>query len=248
MKTEKKKRIIEFQKVNYSYENNPAVENITFSITEKDFFGIIGPNGGGKTTILKLMLGLISPQRGTVRVFGKDPRLSHQLIGYVPQYATFDFDFPISVEEVVLAGRLSRAPLFGGYGIIDKKAAMEAMDAVGIADLSHRALGSLSGGQRQRVLIARAIVSHPEILLLDEPTANIDIGIEESIYELLKKLNTEITVILVSHDVGFITGYVKKVACINRSLVCHPASKLRESDIAAMYQAPMHFINHKHKI
>lgn len=240
--------IINIKNLSFSYGETPALKNVTFSIAENDFFGIIGPNGGGKTTLLRIILGLETPGSGSVLVGNARPGTSSTLIGYVPQFAKFDFNFPIKVNEAVLTGRLSLAPLFGGYRKADRDAADEAMEAVGVSHLVSRHLGSLSGGERQRVLIARAIVSRPKVLLLDEPTAHVDLGAEESIYELLGKLNRDITIVMVSHDVGFITRYVKKVACINRTLVCHPAQKITAKDIEKLYHEPMHIVDHGKKI
>jgi zinc transport system ATP-binding protein len=244
MQKSERRKIIQFKNVSFSYASQPALEKITFDVIEKDFFGIVGPNGGGKTTLLKLILGLLMPMRGEISVFGKNPKESRKMIGYVPQYAKFDFDFPINVEEVVLTGRLGCSTVFGPYRAEDRAAAYEAIKSVGITHLSGRRLGSMSGGERQRALIARALVSDPSLLLLDEPTASVDIGAEESIYELLKELNDRITIILVSHDIGFITRYVDKVACINKTLVCHPASKVTTQTILSMYGEPVHHIHH----
>lgn len=243
MITERKK-IILAKNLSFSYASQTALDKVSFVVYEKDFFGIVGPNGGGKTTLLKLILGLLQPEKGEISVFGKSPKESRKMIGYVPQYARFDFDFPISVEEVVLTGRLGISTVFGPYRAEDRAAAYEAIKAVGVTHLSGRRLGSLSGGERQRVLIARALVSNPSLLLLDEPTASVDIGAEESIYELLKALNSRITIVLVSHDIGFVASYVDKVACINKTLVCHPASKLTSQDILSMYGEPVHHVHH----
>jgi zinc transport system ATP-binding protein len=248
MQKRERRKVIQAKNVSFSYASQPALEKITFDVIEKDFFGIVGPNGGGKTTLLKLILGLLTPMKGEISVFGKNPKESRKMIGYVPQYAKFDFDFPINVEEVVLTGRLGRSTVFGPYRADDRAAAYEAIKSVGITHLSGRRLGSLSGGERQRTLIARALVSDPSLLLLDEPTASVDIGAEESIYELLKELNNRITIILVSHDIGFVTSYVDKVACINKSLVCHPASKITTQDIFSMYGEPVHHIHHDKKV
>jgi zinc transport system ATP-binding protein len=248
MQKRERRKVIQAKNVSFSYASQPALEKITFDVIEKDFFGIVGPNGGGKTTLLKLILGLLTPMNGEISVFGKNPKESRKMIGYVPQYAKFDFDFPINVEEVVLTGRLGRSTVFGPYRAEDRAAAYEAIKSVGVTHLSGRRLGSLSGGERQRALIARALVSDPSLLLLDEPTASVDIGAEESIYELLKELNKRITIILVSHDIGFVTRYVDKVACINKSLVCHPASKLTTQAIFSMYGEPVHHIHHDKKI
>lgn len=244
MQRRERKRVVQAKNVSFFYSSQPALERVTFDILEKEFFGIVGPNGGGKTTLLKLILGLLTPMKGEISVFGKNPKEARKMIGYVPQYARFDFDFPISVEEVVLTGRLGHSRIFGPYKAEDRASAYEAIQAVGITHLSGRRLGSLSGGERQRTLIARALVSDPSLLLLDEPTASVDIGAEENIYELLKKLNDRITIVLVSHDIGFVTRFVDKVACINKTLICHPATRLTAQDILSMYGETVHHIHH----
>ena len=206
---------------------------------------MVGPNGSGKTTLLRILLGLIHPLRGNVRVFGQPPERARHLVGYVPQHADLDSSFPISVVDVVLIGRLGKAPRFGRYRKTDRQAAEEAMEKVEIHDLRNRRFGALSGGQKQRVLMARALVGKPDLLLLDEPTTSIDGRVEQDIYELLKRLNEKVTIILVSHDLGFISSYVKHVACVNRRLVCNPTDEITGGVIEACYGAPVHMIKHK---
>lgn len=242
------KTVVEFDKVSFGYGTGNAVEDVTLKIYDKDFFGIIGPNGGGKTTLIKLILGLESVSKGKLLVFGSKPGIWRKRIGYVPQYTNFDFNFPISVRDVVLTGRLGNSPLLFGYSTEDKNAASETMESLGIDHLKNRRLGSLSGGERQRVLIARALVSDPDLLILDEPTSSVDIGAEENIYGLLKGLNESITIILISHDIGFVTSHVNKVACLNKKLVCHPAGKINAAAIGEMYNQPVHWIHHHKKI
>jgi len=242
------KVIIEIDSLDFAYNGIPILEDITFSVPEGDFLGVIGPNGSGKTTLLKILLGLLQPSKGKVRVFGQAPESIRHLIGYVPQHTELDPSFPISVMDVVLIGRLRSAPFFGGYRKQDRQMATETMEEVKIGDLANRRFGTLSGGQKQRVLIARALVGRPELLLLDEPTASVDGRVEQDIYELLKRLNEKATIILVSHDLGFISTYVRHVACVNRHLTCNPTEDITGEVIEACYRGPVHMIKHKCQI
>ena len=237
--------VIEVDQVDFAYDGNRVLEGITLGVQEGDFLGVVGPNGSGKTTLLKIILGLLRPSRGTVRVFGRSPERGRRLIGYVPQHANLDANFPISVMDVVLIGCVGRAPLLGGYRKRDRAAAEKAMNEAETLDLRNRRFGTLSGGQQQRVLLARALVGNPELLLLDEPTASIDGRVEQDIYDLLKKLNEKVTIVLVSHDLGFISTYVNKVACVNRRLVCNPTKEITGDIIEACYSGPVHMLQHK---
>lgn len=236
--------VIKLDGVSFRYDELSVLEDICLTIRDKDFLGIVGPNGSGKSTLLKLILGLLSPQQGTIEVFGSSPVESRLKIGYVPQFATFDRNFPISVLNTVLQGRLGKTRTLFGYRRQDREAARQALVEVEILDLEQRPLTALSGGQLQRVLIARALACNPEVLILDEPTAHIDPKVEEGVFELLKRLNERLTVIVVSHDVGFITRYITRVACLNRRLVCHPASKLTGAMIEQLYGGPLKVVQH----
>ncbi len=240
-----KKTVVEISHVDFGYEGTLVLEDITLSIRDGDFLGVVGPNGSGKTTLLKIILGLLHPVRGKVRIFGKTPEQGRHLIGYVPQRADLDTTFPISVMDVVLIGRLGQAPVLGRYRKNDRLAAEEAMEEAEIFELRNRRFGTLSGGQKQRVLMARALVGNPELLLLDEPTSSIDGRVEQDIYELLRKLNEKVTIILVSHDLGFISAYVTQVACVNRRLVCNPTEQITGDVIEACYSGPVHMLKHK---
>jgi len=238
--------VIKLDDVSFSYNRIPVVENISLSIREEEFLGIIGPNAGGKSTLLKLILGLLQPDKGKVTVMGISPLYGRSRIGYVPQYPTFSRDFPISVIEAVLMGRLGNTRWYGRYLKQDKEIALQAMVAVEIADIQQQSVGSLSGGQLQRVLIARALACQPEILILDEPTASIDVRVEEDIFGLLKQYNDHMTIIVVSHDIGFISGYVDRVACLNQTLVCHSTEEISGKTIEELYGAPVRMIRHTH--
>lgn len=223
--------VIEFENVSFSYSNTQVLQNVSFKIYSGESVGMIGPNGGGKTTLLKLILGFLHLSSGTIKVFGsslRDDRISPNKIAYVPQSVRFDRDFPISVEEVVLAGLLSKLPWYGKFHTKEKEAAREALKKIGLSHLSEAPFGSLSGGQAQRVLIARALVSQPQLLLLDEPTASVDSRAEADIYALLKELKGEMTILMVTHDLEIAVKQVGRLLCVQgdvRSLnadeVCH---------------------------
>jgi zinc transport system ATP-binding protein len=235
---------IEFRDIWFRYDGPTILENVSLSVEHGEFLGVVGPNGGGKTTLLKLMLGLLVPTRGTVRVLGGTPAESRHAIGYVPQFAGFRRDFPISVQETVLLGRLGVAPAVGGYARVDREAAERAMSEAEVLGLRKRSLSALSGGELQRVLIARALAAEPQLLLLDEPTANIDLRVEKDIFDLLKQINARATIVVVSHDIGFISRYVKRVACLNRTLICHATSEITGEVITELYGRPVHMVRH----
>ncbi|MDY6989680.1 MAG: ABC transporter ATP-binding protein [Thermodesulfobacteriota bacterium] len=240
----KEKAVVEISDVDFAYDGELILEDISLTVGEHDFLGVVGPNGSGKTTLLRLILGLIRPLRGQVRVFGKAPERARHLVSYVPQHANLDGSFPVSVLDVVLMGRLGKAPILGGYRKSDRQAADEAMEKAEIYNLRDHRFGTLSGGQKQRVLMARALVGKPELLLLDEPTASIDGRVEQDIYEFLKKLNENVAIVLVSHDLGFISTYVKRVACVNRRLVCNPTQQITGDVMEACYSGPIHMLKH----
>lgn len=238
--------VITLEGVSYSYDSVQALEGITLEVQDGEMLGIVGPNGGGKSTLLKIILGLLLPDRGKVTVFGRAPAEGRREIGYVPQSASFPRDFPISVEDAVLLGRLGSTRTIGGYSRQDRKVGAEVMEKAEVLELRGRRLGDLSGGQLQRVLIARALASRPRLLILDEPTAHMDLRFEEDIFELLKKLNSTITMVVVSHDVGFISHYVTRAACLNRSLVCHQTVEISQETMDKLYGAPVRIIHHDH--
>ena len=239
--------VIKIQDLHFSYGNPVILEDIQLDIKAKEFIGMVGPNGSGKTTLLKIILGLLEPDKGSVEVLGKKPHQVVKEIGYMPQFTPFSRDFPISDEETVLMGRLGKTYSIGLFSKEDKQIAAESMEAVEVIDLKKRSIGSLSGGQLQRVLIARALTCNPEIMILDEPTANVDMKVEKDIFDLLKKLNEKITIIVVTHDIGFISQYITKVACINRTLICHPTSELTGETIENLYGTHVHMVHHHHE-
>jgi zinc transport system ATP-binding protein len=208
--------------------------------------GLVGPNAGGKSTLLSLILGLREPQAGQLRVLGQRPRQARRRLGYMPQHPSFPRQFPIAVKDVVLMGRFGLGPLLGPWRRADREAARRALTEVEAADLADRPIGKLSGGQLQRVLLARALVGEPRLLLLDEPTANIDQRLEGEIFDLLAELNKRLTIVVVSHDIAFISRYVTRVACLNQTLVCHPTDDISAATISALYGEQVQMISHSH--
>jgi len=213
--------ILKIKNLSFAYESDIVLEDINLSINERDFLAIIGPNGGGKSTLLKLILGINRYKSGEIEIFNQPPSKSIEDIGYVPQNTNINIAFPIRVIDVVLMGHSNRKFFKFGYSKEEKSIALDVLDKVGMRDYSRYKIGSLSGGERQRVMIARALCSNPKILILDEPTANIDVNGQKKIYELLKELNKSITIIVVSHDISVILGYASKVAHINKVLTFH---------------------------
>lgn len=236
--------VIRLEGVWAQYDGLPVLEDINLSLYEQDFLGIIGPNGAGKTTLLKVLLDLIQPTRGEVRIFGRSPKEGRRFIGYVPQYTEFDRDFPISVWEIAMMGRLGRRGLLRRYTHDDRRVVREALREVEMLEFKDRQIGELSSGERQRVYVARALATDPKILLLDEPTASVDIRILGSIYELLQRLNERVTIILVSHDIGVVSSYVKTIACLNRRLIYHASKEITPDMLEAAYGCPVDLIAH----
>lgn len=221
-----------------------VLENVDLSVYQHDFLGIIGPNGGGKTTLLKVILGLMKPTRGKVTVLGTTPERGRRSVGYVPQYSLFERDFPVSVWDVVLMGRVGRAGHMRRYSAEDKRAAADALATVEMLDFKGRQIGKLSGGQQQRVFIARALVTEPKLLLLDEPTASVDVPMMEEFYELLNRLKERMAIVLVTHDLSAISVYVDTVGCLNRKLFYHHSKELSREDLEEAYQCPVELIAH----
>ncbi len=240
--------VIQIESVSFSYGETLVLDRVDLSVMPGEFLGLVGPNAGGKSTLLKLILGLLKPQSGHIQVLGQTPQQAAPLLGYVPQFPTFPRDFPIRVEEVVALGRLGKAAsgLFGWIGRVDRAMARRALAEVEAEDLAERPIGRLSGGQVQRVLLARALVSDPKILILDEPTANIDQRAEGEIFDLLARLNQRLTILLVSHDIAFISRYVGRVACLNRTLLCHETQPLESELIQRLYGGRVRWIGHTH--
>jgi zinc transport system ATP-binding protein len=238
--------VIDVQHAHFAYGAVPVLEDVELSVQRGEFLGLVGPNAGGKSTLLKLILGLLEPGAGRVLVLGQTPRRARRRLGYVPQYPPFARDFPISVGDVVLMGRLGLGRMLGGWRRADRDAAQRALAEVEADDLAGRPIGTLSGGQLQRVLLARALVGEPEVLILDEPTANIDQRLEGEIFDLLARLNERLTIVVVSHDIAFISTYVSRVACLNRTLVCHRTDDIDGQTITDLYGEDVRMISHEH--
>ena len=241
---EKPREVISVRRLWAGYDNEPVLEDINLSVEELDFIGLIGPNGGGKTTLLKVLLGLLPPTRGEVQIMGQSIKEGRRHVGYVPQAVEFDRDFPISVWDVARMGRLGRRRLLQRYTAGDDEAVAQALRDVDMLHLRGHPIGDLSGGQRQRVYIARALAAKPRILLLDEPMASVDPQVSASIYELLSHLNERITILMISHDMNAISSHVKTVGCLNHRLFYHGDKQITPDMLDAAYQCPVDLIAH----
>lgn len=242
--------VIEIENLDFSYSGIPVLRDVNLSIQQKDSTCVVGPNGGGKSTLVKIILGLLSPTRGTVKLLGGRPEETRNQVGYVPQHSNFDPLFPVTVMDVTLMGKLARQDWFRfgfSYSKQDKKAAFQALEEMELAHLAGRKFAELSGGQRQRVLIARALVSASEMLILDEPTANVDAHVEGSLVEIMIELSKRMTIILVTHDLGFTSQFFKSVVCVNRDAHVHPTSEITGQFIQDLYGGDIKMIRHDHR-
>jgi len=241
--------IIDIEGLSFRFDNGPLVlEDVSLRVEKGDFASVIGPNGGGKTTLLKLIVGLLRPTSGRVRVFGLPPERARPRIGYMPQHAMMDPRFPVRVLDVVMMGRLGPRPTLWAHSRADRRAAAGALAQVGLEDLGGRPFSALSGGQRQRVLLARALVTEPELLLLDEPASGLDQKVEQDFFDLLRELNRHLTIVLVSHDLGFVAGFVRTVICVHREVDVHPTSELDGNKIADIYGGEVRMVRHDHRV
>ncbi len=228
------KVLVDIRDVDFFYNGQPALTGINLTIREKDFTAIIGPNGGGKSTLLKLILGLLTPDRGSIRVMGKPPKENGAAVGYVPQNVHTNKNFPITALDVVRMGvAKSHAKSMGKSQLRD--AAMAALTRLQMAEHAFKRIGQLSGGQRQRVFIARSLMTQTRLLLLDEPTASIDTKGQADFYKLLEDLNKDVAIVVVSHDLFVVSNYVKSVACVNKRLHYHPHEEITGEMMEAMY-------------
>ena len=216
--------LINIKNLFFKYQKTEVLENVNLTIKDDDFLAIIGPNGGGKSTLLKLILGLLPLQSGTI-----EKNIENNQVGYVPQNTNLNIDFPITSLEVVLMGHISSKKRLFGYSKDEISCAIESLNQVGMKDFANKKIGDLSGGQRQRVFIARALCSNPKIMLLDEPTASIDVQGQQEIYELLRELNKTICIVVVSHDLSILLNYAKNVAHVNRGLVYHSLAEVQKN-------------------
>ena len=227
--------IVEIKNIWFAYNGQTVLEDVSLDIRQGDFIAMIGPNGGGKTTLLKLMLGLLRPNKGTIRVLGDPTAKASHHIGYVSQDVHINRSFPITAIDVVLMGKLEPGKRWAKSSVQERTDALDALERMEIADCASSKIGELSGGQRQRVFIARALVTQPKVLLLDEPTASIDAKGQAEFYRLLKELNKDITILVVSHDLVAISTYVKSVACVNKRLHYHHQAEITGEMLEEMY-------------
>ena len=235
---------VSIQDLSFRFGHNLVLDSINLEIGSRHFVGLVGPNGGGKTTLVKIILGSLKPLSGRVAVFGASPTTTRTRIGYVPQFALFQRDFPVTVSEMVLTGRLGHVGLGRRYRAEDRAVVDRVMEELDLAALAKQELQTLSGGELQRVMVARALATEPDMLILDEPTSSVDSRIETDFYEHLRALHERIPIILVSHDLGFISAYVTHVACLNQRLVMNPVNEVHAKDIEALYHAPVKIWSH----
>lgn len=245
MRQEIKPEAIKIEGLTVCYKHTQALSDVCLSVQEGEFLGVIGPNGGGKSTLLKSILGLVEIDGGKITIFGSDKPAGREQIGYVPQFSSVDRAFPITVIEVVMTAfqKGGLHPFFRFNGE-HRKRALRQLTRVGIAELADRQISELSGGEFQRMLIARALAVEPKILLLDEPTASVDPASREKIYELLTELNKTVTIVLVSHDLLAVASQVTSLACLNGTLVYHGAPELSSEVVNEMYGCPVELIAH----
>ncbi len=234
--------LVKLKDITFGYNSESVVQDVNLEIKRGDFIGMIGPNGGGKSTIIKLIMGLLKPWKGSISR-GQNLLGEAIKIGYLPQYQDFDKSFPITVEEVILSGLQSSANQRAKITKADKARAKESLVQLGIEGIQKRAIGQLSGGQMQRVFLGRALIAKPDLIILDEPVTYVDNRFEHEMYEILDKLNQDTGILLVSHDVGQIVSYVKTIACVNRMLHYHPSNRITD-EILQSYNCPIELITH----
>lgn len=233
--------LIEAEGITFGYGREAILQDIALTVHRDDFLAILGPNGGGKTTLVKVLLGLLTPWTGSVRRHTSGRRGAH---GYVPQFAEFDRRFPVRVRDLVLLGRLGLRGPFRRYSRADREAVEEVIGDLGLSAVADRSIEALSGGQLQRALIARALVSEPEVLFLDEPLASIDAESREVLLATLRDLAERIPVVVVTHDLTPFGGAVRQIACVNRKLYYHPSGELDEEMLEEVYGCPVELIAH----
>lgn len=236
--------VVAVKGVSFAYNSRLVLENVHLEVNSGDFLAVLGPNGGGKTTLLKLLLGILRPQKGQILVLGRLPGQACQNVGYVPQHTNIHEVFPITAKDVVRLGRLPHRTWRRGFSRADEDHVRQALERVGMWSHRGQRIGRLSGGQRQRVLIARALVNAPEILFLDEPTASVDRAFQTEFYDLLQELNAGMTIIVVSHDLSVLSSHAKSVACVNRTLFYHDAAELTQGMLESVYHCPVELVAH----
>jgi len=233
--------LFEMHSLSASYDANFVLQDVNFRVVENDFIGVIGPNGGGKTTLLKIILGLLKPSKGSI-LFNTD-LIDSNCIGYLPQISTGDINYPVTVTDIVLSGLMIRKGIFSGMSSSDRRKARSVLDELGLTEVAGATLNELSGGQIQRVFLGRAIIGDPRLLLLDEPGNFVDTTFENNFYEKLKELNKRMAILMVSHDVGTISSHIKSFACINRTLHYHPSHEITNEQLLA-YGCPIQLVTH----
>jgi zinc transport system ATP-binding protein len=233
--------LLEMNSLSASYGSHMVLQNVNFKVVENDFIGVIGPNGGGKTTLLKIILGLLKPENGEI-VFNNN-LLNEKAIGYLPQMSTEDVNYPVNVTDIILSGLMIRKGFISRMTLSDKKKADIVIDELGLSEMAKLSINELSGGQRQRVFLGRAIIGDPKLLLLDEPGNFVDTTFESDFYEKLRELNNRMAILMVSHDVGSISAHIKSFACVNRNLHYHPSHEITNDDLLT-YGCPIQLITH----
>ncbi|WP_298071477.1 metal ABC transporter ATP-binding protein [uncultured Bacteroides sp.] len=238
--------LIEIQHLSAGYDNRTVLRDVDLTVYDRDFLGIIGPNGGGKTTLIKCILGLLKPQSGSITFHPQRPANGHAplTIGYLPQYASIDRKFPITVQEVILSGLSSCKGLSTRFTADERRRAARVIDRMGLKGLEQKAIGTLSGGQLQCALLGRAIISDPEVVILDEPSTYLDRRFEARLYELLTEINRNCTIILVSHDIGTVLQQVKSIACVNETLHYHPDTGITSEWLEQNFNCPIELLGH----
>jgi len=234
--------LININEASVKLDGTPILDDISFEIKKNDFIGVIGPNGGGKTTLVKLILGLVKPVKGKVTYFIPHDK-GNSRIGYLPQIHAFDKKFPIIVQDVILSGLPARKKLISRHSAAEKEKAKYWMEHLGIISLKNKPIGKLSGGEMQRVFLCRSLISEPELIILDEPDTYVDNLFERELYEELQSLNDRMAILLISHDVGTITSYIKSIACVNKHLHYHPSNIITDKQLAS-YNCPVQIITH----
>ncbi|MDR3118157.1 MAG: metal ABC transporter ATP-binding protein [Mediterranea sp.] len=236
--------VVALKNISVAYDNKTVLHDVDLNIYKNDFLGIIGPNGGGKTTLVRTILGFLQPKAGSIRFFEEGKPVNSLTMGYLPQYSSIDKKFPICVEEVILSGLSSKRSLIGRFTREQKDRAHETIARMGLEGLEKRPIGQLSGGQLQRALLGRAVISDPCLLILDEPSTYIDKHFEARLYGLLTEINKDCAIVLVSHDIGTVLQNVKSIACVNETLDYHPDTGITSEWLEKSFHCPIDLLGH----